>query len=71
MNSCFGCTDRHMGCHSDCEHYKADCVENEKLKAKKRRDRQYDAYVSSVHGGRKSNVAKHRRQTAGMSRFGG
>lgn len=71
MNSCYGCTDRHMGCHSDCERYKADCVENEKLKEKIAKGKQYDAYAKDIHAKRRNARAVHRKNTSGMSKFGG
>lgn len=37
-NSCKDCTERHVGCHSDCEKYLKFVEENEKLKAIKRKN---------------------------------
>lgn len=33
MNSCYKCTDRHVGCHADCAKYAADSIKREEAKA--------------------------------------
>jgi hypothetical protein len=71
MNSCRDCTERHIGCHSECEKYKAYCAERAELKAKIAKSNQYDNYAKDIHATRRDRTAKHRRSTAGLSRFGG
>lgn len=45
-NSCFGCQDRVVGCHSKCEKYQKWLAEYQKDKAniKKREQRYYDYF---------------------------
>lgn len=43
-NECFGCTDRHIGCHGDCERYKEFVDENEEFKKKVRTSREIVNY---------------------------
>ena len=71
MNSCKDCTERYIGCHGKCETYKAYCAERAELKAKIARSNQYDNYAKDIHATRRDRTAKHRRSTAGLSRFGG
>ena len=65
------CTERHTGSHSKCEHYKAYCAERAKLKAKINRSKEYDNYAKDAYYDRVDFEAKHRRRTAGLSKFGG
>lgn len=48
---CKDCTERHIGCHSECEKYARFCAENEKRKELQRRDK-----MAAVSG--KSPLAK-------------
>lgn len=47
--TCKDCTNRHIGCHSECEIYKAFVEENEKLKKiKKEYSQQISDSIKSV-----------------------
>lgn len=71
MNSCYGCTDRHIGCHSECEKYKAYCAERAELKAKINKNKEYTHYNSTTYATRINNVIKRRKKCAGHAKFGG
>ena len=43
--ACKDCSDRKLGCHSDCEKYQNEVAENEKRKAFLQRDRGVDDYI--------------------------
>ena len=46
-NQCLGCTDRYVGCHSDCEKYKAYKEEMTKFEdTVNKRRKKYSGYVS-------------------------
>lgn len=60
MNGCFGCTERHMGCHSDCEKYKG-WVEAERQRKdaeakEKAKQSAWDSYVQE-------SKARYKRRT--------
>ena len=48
FKTCKDCQDRHPHCHSDCEKYKKECEENEKLKALMKSGKSIDSYVAGV-----------------------
>jgi len=43
--SCKGCQKRHLGCHSDCEDYKAYKEEVERINKARRKDDNYSDYL--------------------------
>jgi hypothetical protein len=71
MNSCYGCTERHIGCHGECEKYEQYCAENAKLKEKITKSEQYDIYAKQYCAERRDFIAKHRKSVSGLSKFGG
>ena len=69
MNSCYNCTDRHMGCHSECEKYKADCAARAELKAKIAKERITDDYQIHSCIERRAKYAKKRKELSNTSKF--
>ena len=47
--SCYGCTERHVGCHSSCPKYLAFIKENERRKQEERNESFNKAYVYENH----------------------
>lgn len=44
-NSCMGCTERYVGCHSKCEKYQNWLkIYHEQIKVQKKKDREYRDY---------------------------
>lgn len=44
---CKGCTDRHVGCHSECKYYKEDIEEWQKMKEYINFDKEERKYLDS------------------------
>ena len=64
-NSCYGCTDRKVGCHSKCEKYKAYKEKHDAINAKMAHER----YMDNLLDGKKIENRvrkKHRQQKKGV-----
>jgi hypothetical protein len=62
VNECMTCSDRHMGCHSNCEAYKRYCAEVAKIRSERRKERVIDGYCISTVCARKNESARKRRK---------
>lgn len=47
-NSCYGCTERTVGCHSTCKKYQAFVTENEARKARMKEERRIENAISTI-----------------------
>ena len=69
---CLNCSDRHIGCHSECDKYKefteSRQSENEKISAERISDMQYKSYKVDVltKENKKHNNSKHKRTIGKM-----
>ena len=46
-NKCQGCTERHVGCHQDCQSYKEYAAECERVRQNRRKENIYNGYARS------------------------
>lgn len=58
MANCKGCTERHIGCHSDCHDYMAYRAEIAKIAEGKRQYTEDGAYFLSKYARRKNQFIK-------------
>lgn len=55
---CHNCSDRHVGCHADCEAYAAARAELEQAKQRLNNENEYVAYVAAAT----REMRKHKRK---------
>lgn len=64
MRSCKDCSDRVVGCHIDCERYKADTAANEAVKAEKKKqmilDKESYEHAQRARAGYKRDAKRRR-----------
>lgn len=63
---CKGCKDRVLGCHSECDKYKAYQAENERIKELERKDKEYYAFYMATQ----MRMKKHCEKYARYARYG-
>lgn len=65
VGSCYGCTERHVGCHSDCEKYKKAL---EEYKRKKDAFKVIERAQKDIDGYTKSNIEKCKKRLNGRKK---
>lgn len=47
---CYRCEDRYLGCHSDCDRYKAFCREREEIRKARLKESEFTNYKCAHYG---------------------
>ena len=62
MTTCYGCLDRHEGCHADCERYLQQKEAFEIRKAERERDKKINAFFCDVDRRKKRWYRNHKKR---------
>lgn len=69
--SCKDCTKRHMGCHSECDTYKKEVIENERRKSQRKISQEFYNYTRERIATDMNITAKKRKKQNGYERLTG
>lgn len=69
--SCKDCTKRHMGCHSECDTYKNEVIENERQKSQRKISQEFYNYTRESMANHMNISAKKRKKQSGYEKFAG